>query len=40
MVKQVLTTRQVIPMIFYGLINMAAYALEMLGLIPKEKSVV
>jgi dimethylaniline monooxygenase (N-oxide forming) len=30
----------VIPMIFYGLINMTALTLEMLGLIPKEKPVV
>jgi hypothetical protein len=26
-------------MVFYGLINMAAWTLELLGLIPKEKSV-
>lgn len=29
-----------IPMIFYGLINGVAFALEMVGLIPEEKSVV
>jgi dimethylaniline monooxygenase (N-oxide forming) len=30
----------VIPMMFYGLINLAAWTLEMFGLIPKEKNVV
>jgi hypothetical protein len=34
-----LTSEQVIPMVFYGLINMAAWGLEMLGLIPKEKPI-
>ena len=31
---------QVIPMIFYGFINSVAFVLEMVGLIPDEKSVV
>jgi hypothetical protein len=31
---------QVIPMLFYGLINAVAYVLEMVGLIGEEKSVV
>lgn len=35
-----LTRTQVIPMIFYGLINLTALVFETLGLIPKEKLIV
>lgn len=38
--ENVLTRYQVIPMIFYGLINMVALLAEMLGLIPAEKPIV
>jgi hypothetical protein len=35
-----LTWTQVIPMLFYGVINAVALMLEMVGLIPAEKPVV
>jgi hypothetical protein len=37
--SRLLIRSQVIPMLFYGIINAVALVLEMVGLIPEEKLV-